>query len=410
MRPPGPTCHGTELQRVVAVTCKLVFESDRAKPRLCGVRRTPARVLTIFLSVGLAIGRHCDSFRTATAPAVKRHTSSMRRQSSRVLAFLTALIFTACATPLPPPDAYLTKALDIIHRKAYYADRVDWERITVEARQRAADARSPGDTHLAIRYALQQLGDNHSFLWEPEQSEADRENIYSGDFRLQSELIAGLGYVRVPGFVGSNPTRATAFADELQARIAALATASPCGWIVDLRQNTGGNMWPMLAGLGPLLGEARLGYFVDRNRKKLAWSYSSGASVFNEQPATRVSGKSYLVAAGKATVAVLQGSRTASSGEALVVAFRSRQNTRSFGHATAGLSSANESIVLDDGAVLFLTVAVLADRSGKVYGAKIDPDYVTEGGRANAPLPDDPDVEAASAWLRAQPSCTGQSS
>jgi C-terminal processing protease CtpA/Prc len=123
-----------------------------------------------------------------------------------------------------------------------------------------------------------------------------------------------------------------------------------------------------------------------------------------------VSGKSYLVAAGKATVAVLQGSRTASSGEALVVAFRSRQNTRSFGHATAGLSSANESIVLDDGAVLFLTVAVLADRSGKVYGAKIDPDYVTEGGRANAPLPDDPDVKAASAWLRAQPSCTGQSS
>jgi C-terminal processing protease CtpA/Prc len=27
------------------------------------------------------------------------------------------------------------------------------------------------------------------------------------------------------------------------------------GWIVDLRNNGGGNMWPMLTGIGSILGE-----------------------------------------------------------------------------------------------------------------------------------------------------------
>ena len=35
------------------------------------------------------------------------------------------------------------------------------------------------------------------------------------------------------------------------------------GWIVDLRGNGGGNMWPMLAGIGPILGEGIAGYFID---------------------------------------------------------------------------------------------------------------------------------------------------
>ena len=35
--------------------------------------------------------------------------------------------------------------------------------------------------------------------------------------------------------------------------------------MIDLRPNTGDNCWPMLAGIGPLLGEGVCGYFTDRD-------------------------------------------------------------------------------------------------------------------------------------------------
>jgi hypothetical protein len=37
-------------------------------------------------------------------------------------------------------------------------------------------------------------------------------------------------------------------------------TTSICG-VVDLRSNSGGNMWPMIAGIGPVVGEGHLGAF-----------------------------------------------------------------------------------------------------------------------------------------------------
>jgi hypothetical protein len=36
---------------------------------------------------------------------------------------------------------------------------------------------------------------------------------------------------------------------------------------VDLRGNGGGNMWPMLAGVGPVLGEGIVGWIVYNNRE-----------------------------------------------------------------------------------------------------------------------------------------------
>lgn len=75
-----------------------------------------------------------------------------------------------------------------------------------------------------------------------------------------------------------------------------------------------------------------------------------------------------------AWVAVLTGPRTASSGEAVAIAFRGRPDTRSFGLPTAGLSTANGTFPLPDGSMLLLTAAVDADRTGRKYRDKVDPD------------------------------------
>jgi C-terminal processing protease CtpA/Prc len=89
---------------------------------------------------------------------------------------------------------------------------------------------------------------------------------------------------------------------------------------------------------------------------------------------------------------VLTDRAVASSGEAVVVAFRARPNTRSFGSPTCGLSTANQGFRLSDGATLALTVAVMADRTRAPYGLSLAPDEPVSG--------DAEVVQGAIDWLR----------
>ena len=52
--------------------------------------------------------------------------------------------------------------------------------------------------------------------------------------------------------------------------------------------------------------------------------------------------------------------------------------------------------------MIFLTVSVEADRTGKRYGEKIEPDEVIPASAAGA---DDGQLARATAWLQSQPAC-----
>jgi carboxyl-terminal processing protease len=90
-----------------------------------------------------------------------------------------------------------------------------------------------------------------------------------------SRLIDGrFALVRLPQL----DTIGTGGEDVARAYTAAVRTALErmdrehlCGWIVDLRGNGGGNMWPMLRGLGPLLGEPPFGAFATRDARLQPW-------------------------------------------------------------------------------------------------------------------------------------------
>ncbi|HNM27471.1 MAG TPA: hypothetical protein PKL15_18635, partial [Saprospiraceae bacterium] len=82
--------------------------------------------------------------------------------------------------------------------------------------------------------------------------------------------------------------------------------------------------------------------------------------------------------------------------EVVTVAFRKRPNTRSFGAPTAGLSTGNANYLLRDGAQIFLTGSVYADRTMAAYGKKLMPDEAVSGSDGGAT---DPVVEAAKKWL-----------
>lgn len=315
---------------------------------------------------------------------------------------------TALPTPTPGMSAearaYLDQALDLMEQHSINRAQVDWTRLRRAAHSKAADALTPADTYLAIEDALRSLGDGHSFFLPPDQVVALQRgamNAANSDpsGRLLDDEIA---YLLLPAFGGSTEM-AKEYAATIQRLIRELDAAQPCGWVVDLRQNRGGAMWPMLAGIGPLLGEGQVGAFVTPDGEQTTWFYTGGRAGYGSSVQTEVeSALVYPPLDPLPPVAVLTGRMTASSGEAIVVAFRGRTNTRSFGLETAGLTTANEEFSLSDGAWMLLTVSRFADRTGKVYSGPIVPDEVV-----NPPETwPDPVMEAASGWLLSQPACT----
>jgi C-terminal processing protease CtpA/Prc len=342
-------------------------------------------------------------------------------------------------------DTYLGKAVNIIKTNALNRQNVDWDNATEDIFAHARHAQKPVETYKAIRYALQKLGDHHSFLLlKPEQIDEERalsnnfeapttsssartgstgssaiepvkassigSTLYRSklDSKFKQRYQPGtkiiergrtkIGLLEVPRYWGtSNTATAKTFAQLIQDNIKDLHDQQVQGWIVDLRGNTGGNMWPMLAGVGPLLGAERIGMFKDSHNKTI-WHYRNGAAgvSYGGGPArlmVNLPGECVTLS-GRFPVAVLIDNDTVSSGEAVTVAFKGRPDTKFFGRHTCGLSTANSGIPLPDGAIIELTVSVDGDRDGNLYDSGIAPDVEikeSESGEA--------DIQAAADWI-----------
>ncbi len=289
------------------------------------------------------------------------------------------------------PAEVMETALTIISSEALHAHEIDWASMHVSARQAVAAARRSVDVYPAIRHAIQALGDRHSRFVTPEAAYRHRIiGLPTKDVDVRC-VAAGVGYVAMPGFVGVDETASLAFVDDVAGRLLAIAAEAHKGWVLDLRDNIGGNLWPMLAAVKGLLGTGIVGYFKPAAKEARAW-----------RAGDRLPTSDAIVHASceRSPVAVLLGPRTCSSGEALAIAFHGRMQTRSFGAATAGLSSANATFNLPDASQLQLTTAVCVDRHGQAFGHGIEPDIPARPVQGSVYLDGgDSVLDAAIAWL-----------
>jgi len=171
------------------------------------------------------------------------------------------------------------------------------------------------------------------------------------------------------------------------------------GWIVDLRRNKGGSVWPMLVAIGVLLGEGEVGKFVYRDGREEVWYYATGTATLNDKEMASALIED-IPDYRDAPVALLLSPLTASAGELLTIAFSGRKKTRTFGEPTSGIPTANTNFELADGAHLVLTTAACADRNGRLYLESLAPDEVLESDWSNFSSDSDPLIQAALKWLR----------
>jgi len=280
---------------------------------------------------------------------------------------------------------YLDAALDTMETHSVTRREVNWPSLRAQAHQHASAALTPFQTYDAIRFALSSLGDHHSGLIEPALMVQLSTLTAADNPRPQGRLAAGkIGYILVPSFVGASQASIDASATGLQRIVKDLGSQHPCGWMIDLQGNIGGNMWSMLAGLGPVLGSGSLGGTRDLDDVQVRWSYEDGVALEGTRPRARVTERASPLVSDASPVAVLINRVTASSAEAVAIAFQGRPLTRTFGERTRGQTTSNDQFRLRDGATLNLSVSWFVDRTGRSYPDGVAPDEHIVGGAAES--------------------------
>ena len=300
-----------------------------------------------------------------------------------------ALVVVACT----PTTASREVRVYVEDAVAAMGDGIRTGSATWEARRDAAvDAMlsedSVADTYPALNALAIEAGGNHSRFMAPAQAEAA--TTTSETAQLPDAMYDGwVGIIRLPAFNSRDADLQRQYVD---AALQAYARSdAPCGWVVDLRGNGGGNMYPMLAAVAPLITDGVVLRLAD-DTEHVRVEVSNGVLT---SPADSVAGSS-SVASLDAPVALLTSSATASAAEAVVISFLGQDRVRTFGGSTAGMTTGNESFEMSDGALLVLTTSFMVDRSGTRHDGPLMPDVpVNPRARTDA-------LDVASAWLTAQ--------
>jgi hypothetical protein len=272
------------------------------------------------------------------------------------------------------PSAFLSGLVDVMEARSYKRSQVDWTRLRDTVMARGSGARTLQEASPAMQLAFSLLGDNHSWLRLPDGSFLSYPKTLTCVAPAAASLTglpADIGYVRISAFSGST-SQAEVFTRTIQDVYRAADSELLTGWIVDLRGNTGGNMWPMLSSLWPFM-QGVTGHFVDANNRWTAWSVTG--------PIARLSGTALNEASAPFSprgnggrVAVLLDNAVASSGEAIAIALRGRANTRSFGAPTCGVSTGITNVNLRSNYTLGIAEVVMAGRDSLRYGGAVPVD------------------------------------
>lgn len=292
------------------------------------------------------------------------------------------LAFISCQTQNSIPkevSEYLTETLDLLEEKSVNKSKIDWNEFRIDIFKKAQNAKTIQDTYSTISYAISKLNDNHSYFKPAIKSEINSEDkplpIFSDEITPND-----IGYIRIPFCIGAE-NEYNNYITKIREKIEKQSQKKLKGWVIDLRGNFGGNMWPMLLAIEPLIGNGTLGYFIDANNNNKAWKIIKGKAYIEDQliMETTINSKENL---NNQFLAILTDNQTASSGEAITVALKSRENSKSFGKPTFGVSTGCVSHQLSDGSIINLAESSFADRKMTKYGSSILPDFEIEENQA----------------------------
>lgn len=283
---------------------------------------------------------------------------------TKILFLLVAVVlFVACGDA---NERYVRKAVKIMDRQGLYAQGERWEAAKAEAL--AAHPASHEEAVEIVQKALKVAGGKHSFILSADEV---TDNDTSAWAMPSVELRDGIAVIKLPAFGGNESDGRRYAATVLEALPDRLK-----GVVIDLRDNRGGNMYPMIAAVHRFLPDDDMLRFRSRKGTQPVSSDFVMRSVGMERQASI-----------ECPVAILTNEWTASSGEAVLICFRGMEKVKVFGSPTAGYASANMPFPLPDGSQLVLTTGCDVARTGEEFcDDPIVPDIATDTPQEDALL------------------------
>ncbi len=288
--------------------------------------------------------------------------------------------------------SFLTEVISIMEQNSVNRKTIDWVDFRKSVFDVAGTAQTIEEAHPALEKALTLLDDVNCWIILPDGSYLTYEGFLPcGAENVVSPTVPdNVGYVRLSSCTATaNGADGIAYAEAVQDQIREADKPALIGWIVDLRGSTGGGLWPILAGIGPVLGEGTAGYFIYPDNIEAGWGYSNGASTALGDPVTQLSNP-YQLISGNPKVAVLTDGAVAIAGEFIAISFVGRPNSRSFGAPTCGHSTGFLTFSLSHNYIIGLTIANMADRNKNLYGGVVAPDVVVNNTQI---------IQTAVSWL-----------
>lgn len=334
--------------------------------------------------------------------------ASTTRQTSPSTTTSTVLPTQTTSPPEPAENehrAYVEEALDFAEETFFNTDEVDWEPIREWAYNIVEDNPSAEGAHEAVRFALAALDRFHTGFIPPSASR-DR-GTGSREPPSGERLEGGIGYLHLPGI--TLPEHAPEYVDAVRQTMEQIDSKHPvCGWVLDLRDSTGGSARGDWLALGPLVGDLLM-RFGRADGGTDAVYYEDGALRYDNprfperetELSWRVPAAFYVPEQVDVPIAVLISSQTGSAGEAAAITFAGRPHTRFFGEQTGGATTASEFHEMPDGAVLRVSSGLYQDRTGQGYEHGIQPDTEVRSFTESR----DRVLDTAREWLAGQEGC-----
>ena len=279
-------------------------------------------------------------------------------------------------------EAELTLDKIIVHAEnnSLYRENVNWNSLKKEMYSLAKNADSVSQLKPALDLMLKELNDTHGrvfhnmqFLsWYSGETSSHLEGI---DWDIYSEIQSGqvyefkcmllrdsIGYVRIVGLPMGDNEKMSA---DIQNAVCEVLEKGVKSWIIDLRYNGGGNMFPMVEGITAIIGEGIVGGTQGATEAESSvWQIKDGDFYYDEQT---VALENKCPVSEPPKVAVLTSLYTASSGEALAVILKNRPQTRFFGNKTHGKVTATDWHQIDSLTAMSISVSYYKDRDDNLY-------------------------------------------
>lgn len=318
---------------------------------------------------------------------------------------------TAAAQPAAPLKPLLDSILNIAQENALHRREVNWRQLRSAVYEKTRGVEEIDTLAGRLTYLFEALGDYHGGIqsgsryydWSAGKPAVKGSTALDSAIRKAPKLLTqrwgDIGYYRLPG----GTTRNVQYVIQMLAD--SLCTLQPStikGWIIDLRLNTGGNVWFMLTPLAGLLGEGTIGGIKFTNGQADTKTYVKEGKVWGNGQSYEVTNPKCTVPGTDIPVVILTGPKTASSGEGVILAFKGRPHTIIIGEPTAGLTTNNNSYAMRPNLSLILATGYMKDRNGKHYTSPIAPDKQLAGGDDFFNMEKDQKIAAAKQWLSDQ--------